>query len=81
MDDKPGVADHQAKLRLKPFVQGVPEEAAPPLTVDPDRLEKAIVSLIAAVRGGKNVAASGLTEAGLPRAMADRITRAAYMLA
>jgi Family of unknown function (DUF6065) len=81
MDDKPGVPDHQAKLRLKPFVQGVPEEAEPSMTVDPERLEKAIVSLIAAVRGGTNVEASGLTAAGLPRAMADRIARAAYALA
>jgi hypothetical protein len=81
MDDKPGVADHQAKLRLKPFVQGVAEEAEPPLTVDPDRLEQAIVSLIASVRAGTNVEAGVLTAAGLPRAMADRITRAAHALA
>jgi Family of unknown function (DUF6065) len=81
MDDKPGVPDHQAKLRLKPFVQGVPEEASPPLTVDPDRLEKAIVSLITSVRGGTNVEAGDLTAAGLPRAMADRVARAAYALA
>ena len=81
MDDKPGVPDHQAKLRLKPFVQGVAEEAEPPLTVDPDRLEQAIVSLIASVRAGTNVEASVLTAAGLPRAMADRIARAAHALA
>jgi hypothetical protein len=81
MDDKPGVADHQAKLRLKPFVQGVAEEAEPPLTVDPDRLEQAIVSLIASVRTGTKVEASVLTAVGLPRAMADRITRAAHALA
>ena len=78
MDDKPGVPDHQAKLRLKPFVQGVAEEAEPPLTVDPDRLEQTIVSLIASVRAGTNVEASVLTGAGLPRAMADRIARAAH---
>ena len=78
MDDKPGVPDHQAKLRLKPFVQGVAEEAEPPLTVDPDRLEQTIVSLIASVRAGTNVEASVLTAAGLPRAMADRIARAAH---
>ena len=81
MDDKPGVPDHQAKLRLKPFVKGVPEEAAPPLMVDPDRLEKAIVALMGSVRAGTNVEADVLTAAGLPRAMADRITRAAYALA
>ena len=81
MDDKPGVPDHRAKLRLKPFVQGVAEEAEPPLTVDPDRLEQAIVSLIASVRAGTNVEASVLTAAGLPRAMADRIARAAHALA
>jgi hypothetical protein len=81
MDDKPGVPDHQAKLRLKPFVQGVPEEAAPPLMVDPDRLEQAIVGVIASIRAGTDVEADVLTAAGLPRAMADRITRAAYALA
>jgi Family of unknown function (DUF6065) len=81
MDDKPGVLDHRAKLRLKPFVQGVAEEAEPPLTVDPDRLEQAIASLIASVRAGTNVEASVLTAAGLPRAMADRIARAAHALA
>ena len=81
MDDKPGVPDHRAKLRLKPFVQGVAEEAKPPLTVDPDRLEQAIVSLIASVRAGTNVEASVLTAAGLPGAMADRIARAAHALA
>jgi hypothetical protein len=81
MDDKPGVPDHRAKLRLKPFVQGVPEETEPPLMVDPDKLEKAIVALIASVRAGTNVEASVLTAAGLPHAMADRITRAAYALA
>jgi Family of unknown function (DUF6065) len=81
MDDKPGVPDHRAKLRLKPFVQGVAEEAEPPLTVDPDRLEQAIVSLIASVRAGTNVEASVLTAAGLPGAMADRIARAAHALA
>jgi Family of unknown function (DUF6065) len=81
MDDKPGVPDHRAKLRLKPFVQGVAEEAKPPWTVDPDRLEQAIVSLIASVRAGTNVEASVLTAAGLPGAMADRIARAAHALA
>ena len=81
MDDKLGVLDHRAKLRLKPFVQGVAEEAEPPLTVDPDRLEQAIASLIASVRAGTNVEASVLTAAGLPRAMADRIARAAHALA
>ncbi len=81
MDDKQGVADHQAKLRLKPFVEGVPEETAPPLTVDADRLEKAIVSVIASVRAGTNVEVSVLSAAGLPRAMAERITQAAYALA
>jgi hypothetical protein len=81
MDDKPGVADHQAKLRLKPFVQGVPEEAEPSLMVDADRLERAFVSVIESVRAGASVEASVLTAAGLPPAMADRITQAAYLLA
>jgi hypothetical protein len=49
MDDKPGVRDHRAKLRLKPFVQGVPGEAASKGTADPDRLERAIRAVTATV--------------------------------
>jgi hypothetical protein len=78
MDDKQGVPDHQAKLRLRPFVEGVPEQVAPPLTLDPERLEKAFVSVVASVRAGATVEASVLTAAGLPRAMVERITQAAF---
>jgi hypothetical protein len=77
MDDKPGVPDHRAKLRLKPFVEGVPEAAAPPLTVDSDRLEKAIVALTASVRAGTRYDAKLLSAAGLPPALVDKIVQAA----
>ena len=80
MDDKPGVPDHRAKLRLKPFVKAAPSaEAKGPLTLDPDRLETAITALAACVRRGTTVDARLLTEAGIPASMAERITRAAMM--
>jgi hypothetical protein len=80
MDDKPGVADHRAKLRLRPFVQGVPEEAAATITVDSDRLEQAIATLTASVRNGTSFDPSALTAAGLPKVSADRIVRAARVV-
>jgi Family of unknown function (DUF6065) len=76
MDDKPGVADHRAKLRLKPFVAGVPSGTAQAVFVDPDRLEKAIMELIASVRGDTSIDAVALMEAGLPRMLVDRIIKA-----
>jgi hypothetical protein len=77
MDDKPGVPDHRAKLRLSPFVHGVPEEAAPIVAVDQDRLEQAIATLTASVRNGTGFDPGLLTSAGLPKVSADRIVRAA----
>ncbi len=78
MDNKPGVADHRARLRLKPFVTGTPEAAAAPkVAVDPDRLEAAIMALAASVRDGARCDAQLLVEAGLPGAVADRLVRAA----
>jgi Family of unknown function (DUF6065) len=76
MDDKPGVPDHRAKLRLKPFVPGVPSETAPAVYVEPERLEKAIMELIASVRGDTSIDAVALLEAGLPRMLVDRIVKA-----
>jgi hypothetical protein len=77
MDDKPGVPDHRAKLRLKPFVKGVPAETAGSISIDPDRLEAAIKSLTASIRHGSSFDAGLLTKAGLPGALADRIIKAA----
>jgi len=74
MDDKPGVPDHRARLRLKPFVPGIPDNAAAQtVEIDPDRLETAIAALIASVRHGTPFNAGLLTEAGLPAAHAERI--------
>lgn len=73
MDDKPGVPDHRAKLRLKPFAVGVPAETSGSVGVDPDRLETAMAALAAAVRGGGGFDAGLLTAAGLPESMAQRI--------
>jgi hypothetical protein len=77
MDDKPGVADHRARLRLKPFVKGVPEATAPTVPVDPERLAKAIGVLTASVKAGTDFDSDLLTKAGLPRAVAVRIAKAA----
>jgi hypothetical protein len=77
MDDKPGVPDHQARLRLKPFVPGIPDKTATrTVEVDPDRLETAIAALIASARHGTPFQAASLTKAGLPAASAERIRQA-----
>ena len=77
MDDKPGVPDHQARLRLKPFVPGAAEPASQAAEFDPDRLEQAVGALVAAVRAGEPFDPSLLTEAGFSDAAADRIVRRA----
>ncbi len=83
MDDKPGVPDHRSKLRLKPFVVGVPEEEAVEkvgmntATVDPDRLEQAITALVASVREDTTFDPTLLSAAGLSKEHAERIVRAA----
>jgi hypothetical protein len=64
MDDKPGVPDHRAKLRLMPFVPGVPSETAQAVCVDAGRREKAIMELIASVRRDTRIDPVALTEAG-----------------
>ena len=82
MDDKPGAPDHRAKLRLKPFVKGVPEMAgAPTVTVDQGRLEAASVALADSVRAGSQFDVGMLEAAGLPAEAARRIVRAACPVA
>jgi hypothetical protein len=75
MDDKPGAPDHQAKLRLRPFVTGVPDTAPAPVTVDPDRLEHAIAALVASVHHGIGFDTDLLSKAGLPDSLVKRIAR------
>jgi Family of unknown function (DUF6065) len=78
MDNKPGVPDHQARLRLKPFVTAPPDPVATQtLEVDPDRLEAAIGALAASVRNDTRFDNGLLIQAGLPAALAERIVRAA----
>jgi hypothetical protein len=77
MDDKPAVPDHRAKLRLKPFVHAAPEEAAVTVSVDPDRLERALAILATCVREETAFDADLLTAAGLPKATADGIIQSA----
>ncbi len=76
MDDTPGVPDHKARLRLKPFVKDAPDPARR-MEVDPDRLESAIAALTASVRNGTKFDPRRLMEAGLPGAVAERIARKA----
>jgi hypothetical protein len=81
MDDKQGVADHRAKLRLKPFVTGTPEPAtSQTVSIDPDRLEAAVAGLAASVRDGTRFDVGLLTDAGLPTALAERLLRAARLV-
>ena len=71
MDDEQGVADHRAKLRLKPFVTGTPDPATSlSVRIDPDRLEAAVAGLAASVRDGSRFDVGLLTDAGLPTALA-----------
>lgn len=77
MDDKPGVADHRAKLRLKPFVAGVPVESRPEVAVDPERLERAITALVQTARRGETFDPAMLTAAGLSPDVAERIASVA----
>jgi hypothetical protein len=77
MDDKQGVPGHRTKLRLKPFVPGVPAATAPPVTVDPDRLEKAIEALMISVRKRTVCNVGLLTAAGVPKDLANRLLRKA----
>jgi hypothetical protein len=74
MDDRPAVADHQARLRLKPFKPGVPNEPiSRSVAVEPYKLEAAISELVAAVRSGNGFAAERLVDAGLPSDVAAKI--------
>jgi len=78
MDDKPGVPDHHAKLRLKPFEHGTPSDITTRrLEVDADKLEKAIVALTGSVRDGSSFDLSLLTKSGLPTAIAERVVKSA----
>jgi hypothetical protein len=77
MDDKPGVPDHRAKLRLKPFVHAAPQDTTPTVSIDPNGLEQGLAVLAACVRDGTSFNIGLLTAAGLPRATADRIVQAA----
>jgi hypothetical protein len=78
MDDKPGVPDHHAKLRLKPFEHGTPSDITTrTLEVDADKLEKAVVALTGSIRDGSSFDLSLLTKSGLPTAFAERIVKSA----
>ena len=77
MDDKSGVPDHRAKLRLKPFVQGVPAEATSMVTVDADRLELAINALTTAIREDIPFDGALFSMAGIGKEMAERIAKTA----
>jgi hypothetical protein len=76
MEDRPGVPDHRAKLRLKPFVEGKPAPHAPvQLEIEPDRLAAAIAAMVKDAGAGRGpaVLAARLTEGGLPPDVAAQI--------
>ncbi len=74
MDDQLGVPDHRARLRLKPFQDGVPAvEATQRLDIDPARFAAAIAALTRSVRDGGSFDTQSLIEAGIPAALAERV--------
>jgi hypothetical protein len=78
MDDRPGVPDHRARLRLKPFQTDTPAtETAQVVEVDTARLEIAVAALIRSVRESTAFDIALLTQAGLSPESAERIVRSA----
>lgn len=76
MDDRQGVADHQAKLRLKAFADGAPAPES-----DQTDLDQAIIELVQAVKSGRQPDRTSLVSAGLSPAAADKIFQMADGLA
>jgi hypothetical protein len=78
MDDQPGVPDHRARLRLKPFQTGTPATATTQtVEVDAAKLETAVAALTRSVRDGTYFDIALLTQAGLSPESAERIVRSA----
>ncbi len=80
MDDRAGVPDHRAKLRLKPFVHGTPAKDAPVnLDVDADDLAEAMAEIAAALSDGADTAAlvARLAALGIPERVAEQVIRRA----
>ena len=76
MKERSGVADHRAKLRLKPFMRGVPKpDAQVRLDVDADRLAIALSAVVKGLKAGRkpDELAARLTEAGVPPDVAARV--------
>ena len=79
MDGKPGVPDHHARLRLKPFRHAAPAEDGMDAQrdIDTEKLETAIAALMKSVREGSDFDTALLTESGLSPGAAERIARSA----
>ena len=77
MDDRQGVPDHVARLRLKPFVKGAAAPSATAAVVDTDKLETALADLVASAKNGSAYDQSQLVAAGVPEDIAKRIASAA----
>jgi hypothetical protein len=80
MHDRAGIADHNGKLRLKPFTPGKRSpDAVERLDVVPDRLADALAEVVQGLRKGASAAsmAARLTTAGLPANIAASIVRRA----
>lgn len=80
MTDRAGATDHRAKLRLKPFVPGLPEpDPTVRLDVDSERLGAALAAVAQGLKAGTapERLAVHLTEAGLPPDVAARVVKRA----
>ena len=72
MRDERPAPGHRARLRLKPFVNGVPDEAETEVALT----YKQIAALLTAARGGTADIAAALHKAGVPEPAAQRIADA-----
>jgi Family of unknown function (DUF6065) len=78
MDDKPGVPDHKARVRLKPFQHDTRAAVTTQrLEVEINQLERAIAALAGSIRDGTHFDISLLTVAGVPAGLAERIAKSA----
>ena len=80
MDDRPGTADHRAKLRLRPFAHGA-EPRPTPISVeaDADALAEALAEIAAglATDAGSTTLASRLAALGMPEQVVETVVRLA----
>ncbi len=80
MNDQPGVADHRAKLRLRPFEPGEPDpRPTVRLDIEPRVLAEALAAVADGLSGGADEAAlaAHLVAGGLPNTVAREVVEIA----